>query len=325
MHNLQPKKMLKMKKIIQKREKSFDQPNRIGFDYQLDKELHQIVNSFNFALNLCFSSKYYVQSNHIEARGMKYRLLTSCYTIIMGLLCIYRIVTADIRDALMSYSENCFLRFLSGLYYTDYLLGFILCYILDIVHSHNHIILVAIFKVIHRSIDCSKIVSRFIIWNWITLCTTICIDLFIYVMYYGFFARFSLIENISDCLCDVMFITFYINYIIAIRVIILLKVYLDEWILNIRNLSNGLDRDEVCLKLIRVYNDIMKAYDLYKSIYQLLVSSLMNHLFQKFSVAFLRECFIFADSNSRTGHIFAKFNVLLSDHHKPQEECTGRR
>ena len=241
---------------------------------ELEKDVQRITQSFNFALNLFLSSKYYVKSNHIYPRGYKYLLLSFCYTLIMVVLCVYRVVTVDITDARMRRFDNVFLHCLSLCYFITYATYFTIMLILDLINNNNTVFLFLSIQTIYKCIDFSKRIQSFIIWNWISMFIIICTDMSIYIVFFVWFSEMSFHEIIVELICDIMIISFDVNYVITIRLIILLKNYLDEWIKNVTIVLNETqESNEKCVKLLGTYQNIMKAYNLYKTNFHVLVSS----------------------------------------------------
>lgn len=100
----------------------------------------------------------------------------------------------------------------------------------------------------------------------------ILVHILINIMYYKPLISFD-IGLIIDDICDMMCIHFDLNFVIAIRIIILLKEYLDKWIENLLTMSSENDNNDECLELFEIiYESILKAYSLYTEIFQVLVS-----------------------------------------------------
>lgn len=258
-----------MTHIFQNIPKSSDQ---VLTNNELDKEVQRIAKSLNFAFHLFFSSKYCVKRNRIYPIGNKYLLYSFSLILFINALCIYRALTIDISDGKMRHFENFFIRIFCVIYYIDHVVNFINLFILDFVHRNNYVTLILRIQSIHKDIDFNKNIGSYIIWNLISILTTIFCDVFIYGIYCVFFSNINLVELIIDVICDAMYTAFDLKYVVAMLFIILLKNYLEEWIKDILMLHNSSENNEKCTKLHRTYQNIITAYNLYKTIFQISVS-----------------------------------------------------
>ena len=241
--------------------------NRIG------KQVQKIVHSFNFALHLFCSSKYYVQNNHIYPRGKKYLLLSFCCMFLMNVLYLYVAFSIDATDLNMKQTENNMISVLGSFCYFIQAFCFTMLYILDIVHRYNNIFFILEIQNIHEDIYAKKSMQSYIIWNWVSLLTFISLDIYIHIIYFMYRINLPFTTVSLQFFCDIMSIIFDVNYIIAIRFIILLKKYLDQWILEILASDVEENNNEHCQKLLKVYQNILKGFEMYKRIFQILVST----------------------------------------------------
>ncbi|PZC79300.1 hypothetical protein B5X24_HaOG200997, partial [Helicoverpa armigera] len=235
---------------------------------EIDKEMQGIVKSFNFVLHLFFSSKYCLRRNNVYPRGTKYRFMTVLHTSFLNGLNVFRAY----RDSSIGVTVNDFMRIMNCCYDFVQMYAFILLFILDFVHKQNHVLLILAIQTINRSFDLSKSIRSFIIWNWIVLFITLCLESYMHIVYYAIYAHSRFSDVIPDCICDFMFISFNVNYIFATRIIILLKIYLDEWVKFILILNEREENNEYCLKLLEIYENIMQAYNLAKTVFKNLIS-----------------------------------------------------
>ena len=240
---------------------------------RIEKQVQKIVHSFNFALHLFFSSKYYVQNNHIYPKGKKYLLLSFCCMLFMNVLYIYVAFSIDATDLNMKQAENNVIVVLGVFCYFIQAICFTVLYILDIVHRNNNVFFILEIQNIHEDIYSKKSMQSYVIWNWVSLLTFISLDIYMHIIYFTYRMNLPFTKEVLQFFCDIMSIVFDVNYIIAIRFIILLKKYLDEWILEILASDFCENSNERCRKLLRVYQNILKAYDMYKIIFQVLVST----------------------------------------------------
>ena len=248
--------------------------SRISFQLflhnSLDKDFKRLVYSFNYALKLFMASKYNVQNDHIYPRGKKYQILAFCFMLFMNALCIYRMFTIDLtfRDEWnMSYLKNKILTFICSVFFFTFAISFFIMFIVDEIHKTNNVLLILKMQNIHRSINFS--VKNFIIWNWISIITVISTDILVQTLFYMSIKYPFVFDLICDNVCDLMYIASDINLVIATRIIILLRKYLEKWVENILNIN---ENEEHYLKLFEMYLKIVKAYNLYSTIFRVLVS-----------------------------------------------------
>lgn len=78
--------------------------------------------------------------------------------------------------------------------------------------------------------------------------------------------------NVGDFICDLMYTALDLNLVYTIRVMQLFTKYLDEWRKYIVMMNDEHENDEYCNQLFKTYRNILEAYKLYKTIFQVLVS-----------------------------------------------------
>ena len=244
---------------------------------RLEKEVQRIVQSFNVALHIFISSKYDIRNNNIYSRGWKYQLVSFCVTLFLCAIPIYRFFIDDAYNTHLKQSEYYFYALTEIIYFAVHSICLTILFILGIVHNNNYVSLILEIQTIYKSIDFSKSIRSYIVWNWVSLFSSICVDIYLYSVFYIKFNLnyLSVIDNVLGYIFDVMFISFDVNYILAIRVIILLTKYLDEWSKDVLNLNDLHENNELCTKLIKIYLNIVKTFNMYTTIFQVLVSLLL--------------------------------------------------
>lgn len=244
---------------------------------KLDEYIEKIAFSLNFPLNLFLTSKYYLRKSHIEPNGIKYRVFAFClliFTISLYLCKIFAVNDLKVKKTQFKfdlYSPSFIIHCIM------FIVGFTTIFILDIVHKDNIVLLILKIQTIHRNIDYRKSIRSYIIWNWIS--TTTMIGNHILFSNLNFDPTYSFdLSYIRDEICDLLCIGFDDNIIISIRLIILLRRYLENWkeevfMINVENVN-----DDKWLQLFNIiFKNILEAYSLYKKIFQVLVSSKHFH------------------------------------------------
>ena len=238
----------------------------------LDKDIQQIFYPLNFLLLLLFSSKYTIQDNYITPNGKKRHILS--------FLSVCFVIVVTVYDLYIDLMAHNFLLLISiNFMYVYYSFGMILVFILNFVHSENNMLLIRSFQIIHRSLDFSKSVRSFVTCNWISVIHMFGLNTFIFVSFYASFRPviFILLRNL-------LYITFDANILYAIHVLILLTKHVNEWIKKILTMKDEQETDQVinsepyCKELFSIYQNILEAYKLYKTIFQALVGTIVFYM-----------------------------------------------
>lgn len=263
-----------MVSIFCKRKTMTKGSHKILLNNKLDEQIQSVANSLNFPLHLFFASKYSIKNYHIYPRGNIYHFIAFSIMIISNILTFYRIVTFAMTDTNMTNLENNLIRFFTTLYFMIYVGNFILTFVLDTVHRYDNVFLILGIQNINRNINISNSIKSYIIWNWIFLIAIISINMYICVTFYTLYLNVSFTKIMVQIPIDYMFFVFDVSYVICIRFIVLLKKYLDEWVEIVLKIKDRrVNDDEQCLKLFRLYQNILMVYNLYKENYELLVST----------------------------------------------------
>ena len=246
--------------------------NRIG------NEVKQIVRSFNLPLRILLCAKYNVHNNHIYPNHNKWLLLLSfCRMVFLNFMCFYRMYT--------SLSSGVYARVINAIGSEDFVfvivliiftIGHTFCFtmlfILDIVHKNNNVTLILKIQTIHKSIDFTKSFLSYLIWNWISIFIAISADMFVIVGYYSSVRGMTTIFLFLSIYSDFSFFAFDVNLIIATRVIVLLRKYLEAWIHDVLKMNEEQNNDERCHQLRELFQNILETYSLYKTVFEVLVS-----------------------------------------------------
>ena len=237
---------------------------------RLEKDVQRMFYPLHSLLFLLFSSKYTIKDNYITPNG-KIRTMMSlfslCYILV---ICVYSVfLNQSNEDYKITHSDNTVL-FTVFISYIFFVTGMIITFVLNIIHSKNNILLVETIQIIHKSIDFSKSVRSYIIWNWVSVCTFFGVNIFIFIIYHVE-SQFN-VYDWPVLIRNYMLIKLDMDCVYAIRVMVLLTKYLNEWITTILKLSNDQPKNNThCIKLFETYHNILQAYNVYKRIFQVLV------------------------------------------------------
>ena len=237
----------------------------------LEKEIKAVVYSFNFPLNLFLTSKYSVRNNHIYPNGRKYQSIAFCRMFIMNVMTFYLMSHITLSFSKTKRLVTYLVAVSVVIYFFINAIGFTTMLILDFMHRNNNISLILKIQTIHKSIGSSNI-SSYVTWNWISSITIIFINVTIFLMYYFAWVYTDFARFIFGLICEIMLTVYDIDIIIATRIIILLKKYLDDWTKDISRMNDEQENDKHCYEMFGIYQNILQTFDLFKIVFQLLVS-----------------------------------------------------
>ena len=242
---------------------------------RLDKDIQGIAFSLNCTLSMFFHSKYNLRDGFIYPNGKTSRIVSILCMLFMNLSSISRIMNINVRDMNndMTSLEEDFFTLLASFLIVTFILGFTTMFILDIVHRNNNVLLILNIQNIFKSIDLSQSIQNLIDWNWISTITIVIYNIFIHTLYYWTSHYPDIIDLIVDCIIGILFFALEINLVVATRIIIILRKCLDQWIEDFLMMNGERDTYASYLKFLQIYRNIIKAYNLYKRIFQVLVSS----------------------------------------------------
>ncbi|KAH9644387.1 hypothetical protein HF086_006415 [Spodoptera exigua] len=130
-------------------------------------------------------------------------------------------------------------------------------------------------------------VHYFIVLNWVVVTIFILIVASAFILV-GICVRYY--DNFKT-VCEILMISFEVDFIYSIRILILLNKYVGHWIKEIGLMSNDREDDEVyCKKKFATYQNILEAFNVYKVLYEVLVSlSVIVEGQEKLCVDVIRE------------------------------------
>lgn len=165
---------------------------------------------FDILLTLCFSSKYRIRDNHINPSEKKFYIPRfRCVSFVVATT-VYRVFRQDMHRFFKD--DNTFLIvFLSFFLPTARCLGFVLNIVLNIIYSHNNVLLIVLIQIILKNFDLGKTFRSFILWNWILVATVFSIIVFTFIC----FGATAYYFDVINCLVELVFISFEIDYILC--------------------------------------------------------------------------------------------------------------
>ena len=248
-------------------------PQEVLLRNRLDRDVQRIFYPLNFPLILLFSSKYAIRDNYITPNG-KIRIISSllsvCYVFVTCIYCMYFEGTdnsctrfyKDIISSVLAYFD-----------FINFIISVGMIFILNMLHSQNNILLIGLIQTIHKGIDFKSIMGS-VIGNWISVVISFGGNCFIWLVLYTQFSNMHLPQLIRNYIL----VEIDMHCVYAIRIMALLTKYLNEWIKTILKLAELQENNTLfCIKLFNIYRNILNAYKLYTTIFQVLVSTATNY------------------------------------------------
>lgn len=232
----------------------------------LNKDVQKMFYPLDLMNKLFFSSRYDVRDNFVTPNGKIYHITK--FSIAMSVLTFFLYQALNSNYKIGAGLDDSavimvFVIFITIVYYG----GFTLLLFLNFKHANKNVFFILTIQMIYEEIDYKKRVQNFILWNWFSILSAVGINMFMLLLYYYFLNHLDSIEFF----CDFVFITFDIHLVYAIRIIILLKEFLEIWSTDILSMSYDEENYEKCEIMFSVYKNILRAFNLYKTLYQVLV------------------------------------------------------
>lgn len=239
------------------------------YDFFLDNHISDhIVRTFycmNFTLFILFAAKYTIQDNFITPTGNKYNRIVYLVSGFGVLFQIYRIYFQERLNKTIILEAIFFYRII---YYCFSLIA--LCYV-NLTRSYTNILLVLKIQKINNSICKNENIDNTTLWN-VLFYLVISIRVLLMIITYILTPNY----NISDVGSNIIFLSFDANYFYSIRILNLLRKYLKAWNNAVKETNDVLGYDEYYKEFFEVYQNILKAFQLFKDAFQLLVIFLLN-------------------------------------------------
>ncbi|PZC77076.1 hypothetical protein B5X24_HaOG200726 [Helicoverpa armigera] len=233
---------------------------------QIDQDIKWMLFPLNLMQMITFFPKYSIRSNIIKPNSLILKFVSLTATILFISAFIHRHFTLLSRSNIHS----------SSLIYTyaatvAFCLGCIINFIYSVIKTRDQIIFVLTIQRIHRFLNNRNVYKHFVIWNWIYV-----IGLFIF--YISAVTYFTIMLNlpIYSTYSSVILICHDVNLICAIRLMRLLQDKAVLWNDKIwfQENENG-HHNNVCRRTFKVYVDILKSFNVYRTVFQIPVSKFM--------------------------------------------------
>ncbi|PZC77088.1 hypothetical protein B5X24_HaOG200738, partial [Helicoverpa armigera] len=237
-------------------------PPAVLLNNHLDEEVQRILQPFHTLLTVFLSSKYRIRDNHINPNGFIFEFSGFSGLCFAFGATVYRLLKNENSGFDSNVMTNIIHYFLPAMR----LLGFVTNFVLTIIHRYNNVILVLHIQRIYRSIDFSKSVDSYVLGNRITVAIILVTNGVIFTVFITMYNGF----DVLNVLFDIYFVTLDVDFIYAIRILILLVRFLEEWIKSNKLIEEQAIDGEYSSKLRESHRYILLAYEMYKTTTQLM-------------------------------------------------------
>lgn len=238
-------------------------PRELLLNNYLGKDTQKLFYLFYLLQHMFLSIKFKIRNNFIYPNGSKLNIAMSTFWMVLFICYIYRVFTrygGVLGTRHFFKSETHF--FLVYFYFVYNSFAIVAVFILNVMHTHNNVLLVLNIQTIHEHIQIEKKCHKFnIMWNWISFLSIIFVDVLVLALF------FVLYFDYADIIVDYLFIIFDLNFIYAIRIITLLKTYL----INFKNKYLVTNSTQNCEDILKLYKIFMQAYTLFDKIFNFMV------------------------------------------------------
>ena len=275
-----------------------------GFlDNTVDKNMQAMLLPLTLTQTVVLSPKFRIKNNVLTPNNGFYKLLLFCGTVLPVSLYCYRMSDLS-HDKVVEWR---IISMQKIAVYWDAIFdctGFIFNFFIHLVLSKKNVSLVLTIQKIHRVLNGDDNFQKFTRNNWISMIVVISVFILFFIYNRVLHANLPLYVFITASSP----IVFDIDLILAIRYIKLLEVHVVLW--NHQILNQCFDhQNETCRKrLFEVYFQILESYNIYKQIFQVMVSAniyfALNGFFKEVAASHVTLCYIFQIAYYTVNNLF---------------------
>lgn len=236
-------------------------------DFVLDEHFKSMLKPINLMQSLFFSTRCIIKNNIILPKSIFSVLYSLFGTVAFCFVYIYP-VTSNGDD----FSENYSFLVRYEMYFDVlfYCFGFLLNFMTLVKHKHTYVQLILKINKISRVMKNKKFIEKARKSNWMLI-----LPFVITLGFVGYWA-IAVKVNVWSIIGMVSLICFDINIYHASKIINLLKKQLLLWVTEIEDFSNvteeNLAYDDRKISILKIYFDVIAAFDLLKQTFQVMVS-----------------------------------------------------
>lgn len=236
-------------------------PVEFLLDNYITNDIQNIFYPFRFLQILLISPKFRIKDNFIYPNEKRTNISLAVFFAVLFIIYMNK----SIYNTAMAKIET-FHILLIYFFYIYFFASVSVVFGYNILHGHNNVLLILTIQRIHLNINIGEKCTKYLIlWNWICCLSTFFCCIMLTVCFYITYNSHT--KTVYICV-DYLIISVDLNLIYAIRIIILLKMYLSKFIDNnllTDNLLHNFQKD------FDIYQNCIQAYDLVKKIFHSLV------------------------------------------------------
>lgn len=247
---------------------------QIQLENYIDKEIQSMLLPLDLIQNIFLFPKYRIKNNCIYPNTLMSNLISACGVIIFMFFFVHHIYDVGHYNYIREKLDFAYMNSYADIFM--YGIGFSINYINRLTQATSSIMFVLKVQNVHRFLNNGSYFDRFIVSNWICMVAIVCFYLVIITLVTVIF-KLS-IYTLMKSLC---LMCFDCNVIYAIRLIQLLTHKLHLWDIeaqNFRRLEDSSTKD-YCKRMFQVYSHILECYNLFRSIFQYLVNNNLLYVF----------------------------------------------
>lgn len=241
----------------------------------LDRKFQIMLAPLNFMQHICFNSKCHICDNFITPKTLTSNIVSfigSAFFVVLLLLKMFTMYRSGDMQL------NSFLTFLTYFDVHFYAFGVFLNLFITVTQSDNFVAMILKMKDVHEVLNDEKQFRIIIIRNWLLLFILTIFYAIINIILYNNFHLSDFYEGYYVNIIGVNILwSFDANILYAKGIILFIRYELELWIKEVQKYANDVnfDRDEnIRLNVLQSYFDLLQAYELFKKVFQLMVSIL---------------------------------------------------
>ncbi|PZC77051.1 hypothetical protein B5X24_HaOG200700 [Helicoverpa armigera] len=244
------------------------------FQNHLHKDVQKMFYPFYYFFLLLLSPKYCIKDNYITPNSLKRNLVSFLGAFYVFVTSIVYACEEGYKDY---YNESnvhslAMMSFIYSLDISSFALGIMLVFVQNIIYSRKNILIILMFERIRQSIDISKSIRSMVIWNWVFGTLYFSIHAIVFIELHVL-SQVNFLMQIGGFICNYMYAIFDVNSVYGLRIMKILTTYLNRWTEMVLKLNEGEENLISCVKLFDIYTNILKAFELFKDVFQVLVRS----------------------------------------------------
>lgn len=239
----------------------------------LNKTIQRFLKPLNLLQNLFLIPKYKIRHNFITANGLISKIMSFCIRLLFITLFIQQLI---FTDGSFYSNINKTLHFLDQIDSYLLIMSFILFYIQSIFYSSENVQVIVLIKEISGLIKIKAIaMKKLILCNWIIFVLSLVDTFVLHVLFHVYYNYFDIYDIVYDIFVTIM----HLSIVYTMRIIKLLKIFLDDLTARIGSIADDSNTEEVNYEDVYIACDkVLKTYRIHTKSFQSQVSSVSYYI-----------------------------------------------